>query len=729
LPVLPGASRRLRPACRLIMAHGVRRVVKAVGTTVAVIIGLGAPLGFGAAEYAEFRFDLRREAERTAAQVVEQISEIGPLWPHEAGRLREILASADAAASQDSREALLNSRGVLMVGQDREVQWPQNHVKVPVRAGEQLIGWLERQESARPILEEMGVVALISGLFGIAAFFGFRTLPLRVLDRTFARLEAGHQVLREREADLREQYLIRDAALNTMSQGLSMFDADWRLVICNQRYAKLYDLPPELTEPGTPFAAIVEHRIATNNFVGTAEEYRRITACPEIHPATLLRGQRDGRVIEIVQEPSRDGGWVATHEDITQRKRVEAQVREQNATLREQDRQLRKQNIWLDAALNNMSQGLCMFDAEGYLVVCNRRFADLYQLPETLTQPGTPLEAILAHRMERGFYGPTPEVFLHQVRLRVASTQRHVELVEQLDGRVIQLTHEPVADGGWVATHEDITERRRADARIAYLATHDPLTDLPNRVLFRDKLDKAIADAQHGSSFAVHCLDLDRFKEVNDTLGHPIGDALLIQVATRLRAALHTTDAVARLGGDEFALIQCELQRPEQASALAEQIIELIAQPFDIDGHEIVVATSIGVAIAPEDGVDPDQLLKSADLALYRAKSDGRGTFRFFEKEMDARLHARRRFESELRAALGNGEMEVYYQPLFNLQRNTISGFEALLRWHHPERGMVSPEEFIPSRRTRVSSCRSASGSCGRPARKRRLGRPTSGWR
>jgi diguanylate cyclase (GGDEF)-like protein len=194
----------------------------------------------------------------------------------------------------------------------------------------------------------------------------------------------------------------------------------------------------------------------------------------------------------------------------------------------------------------------------------------------------------------------------------------------------------------------------------------------------------------------VLCLDLDRFKEVNDTLGHPVGDELLRAVAGRLRRCVRETDTIARLGGDEFAIVQISRTQPTDATALASRIIEAIDAPFDIDGHRVAVGTSVGIAIAPTDGTDPDQLLKNADLALYRAKSDGRGTYRFFEQEMDQRMQARRKLELDLRRALVDGEFELHYQPFVNLDRNEVIGFEALLRWRHPERGMVSPAEFIP---------------------------------
>ena len=195
---------------------------------------------------------------------------------------------------------------------------------------------------------------------------------------------------------------------------------------------------------------------------------------------------------------------------------------------------------------------------------------------------------------------------------------------------------------------------------------------------------------------AVHLLDLDHFKNVNDTLGHPAGDKLLKMVADRLRALVRETDTIARMGGDEFAILQVAIAQPADATALAQRIIEAVSEPYDIDGHQVVIGTSVGIAVGPDDGVDPDQLIRNADLALYRAKGDGRGTYRFFEPEMDAQMQARRAMEYDLRKALAAGEFELHYQPVVNLESNEISGFEALIRWHHPEKGLISPGEFIP---------------------------------
>jgi diguanylate cyclase (GGDEF)-like protein len=240
------------------------------------------------------------------------------------------------------------------------------------------------------------------------------------------------------------------------------------------------------------------------------------------------------------------------------------------------------------------------------------------------------------------------------------------------------------------------SERARAEAQIAHMAHHDALTGLPNRVSFRKGMEAALARMKRGQSHAILCLDLDRFKGVNDTLGHPIGDALLQAVAERLRECVRETDSIARLGGDEFAVVQIGENQPVGSTTLARRIIEALSAPYEIEGHQVVIGASVGISVAPNDGDDPDQLLKNADMALYRAKGDGRGTYRFFEPDMDARMQARRELEMDLRKAIANGELEVHYQPLVNIEKNKVSGFEALVRWKHPTRGMVSPAEFIP---------------------------------
>src|SRR2546421_1980786 len=244
-----------------------------------------------------------------------------------------------------------------------------------------------------------------------------------------------------------------------------------------------------------------------------------------------------------------------------------------------------------------------------------------------------------------------------------------------------------MSHGGWVAIYEDITERHRAEEHIAHMARHDALTQLPNRVLLREKMAEGLARVDsHGEPMAVFYLDLDNFKAVNDTLGHPIGDKLLGTIATRIRGAVREGDTIARLGGDEFAVLQGH-SSPEAAGALARRLVSVISDPIEIDGQEINSGVSIGIALAPNDGNAADHLMKCADLALYRAKAEGRGTFRFFEPDMDASIQARRALELDLRRALGSGELSLVYQPQVNTVTRDIVGFEALLRWAHPQRG------------------------------------------
>ena len=366
--------------------------------------------------------------------------------------------------------------------------------------------------------------------------------------------------------------------------------------------------------------------------------------------------------------------------------------------LHRRDEEVTRQNQRLDIALENMSQGLCLFDKDKRLIVCNRRYIDLYQLPSELAKPGTSFREILEQRIVSGNYvSGKPESYVEERLRAVEERVPSTKLQELKDGRIVAIAHRPLPEGGWVATHEDITELQRIQAQVAHMAKHDALTDLPNRNLLRERIQWALLGRHKGGGFAVLYLDLDRFKSVNDTLGHPIGDELLKAVADRLRTCIRDGDTIARLGGDEFAIVQLSRNLPEDASRLAHRICQAIRQPFDLSGHHLVIETSIGIAVAPDDGEDPDQLLKNADMALYGAKNDGRGVFRFFESEMDARMKARRRLEVDLRLAVEASQFVVYYQPVMNARTQAVAGFEALVRWRHPERGLVAPDEFVPA--------------------------------
>ncbi|MCK8785853.1 EAL domain-containing protein [Roseomonas sp. NAR14] len=389
-----------------------------------------------------------------------------------------------------------------------------------------------------------------------------------------------------------------------------------------------------------------------------------------------------------------------------------ALARERESAERERRRQHRRFGV----ALDNMSQGLCMFDADGRLLVINRRLAALLgqecEAPDTGSCVGETLAGLVARMVAAGLAGSADAAAL-QARLgELAARRLAASFTWSLaDGRAFTVGFQPMAAdeawparaaeagearGGWLATFEDITERRRAEQRISHMARHDALTSLPNRLLLRERLEEAVARARQGRPCAVLCLDIDHFKTVNDTLGHAAGDALLRGMAACLRRHADEDAVVARLGGDEFAVIQFGADQPRQAERLADRLLRELGQPFEIAGRPVERSVSIGIAVAPGHGEDGDRLLRNADLALYRAKLDGRGRARLFEPAMDALMQARRALELDLRKALRQGEFELHYQPLVDLRRHRVSGFEALLRWRHPERGLVPPGEFVP---------------------------------
>jgi diguanylate cyclase (GGDEF)-like protein len=375
---------------------------------------------------------------------------------------------------------------------------------------------------------------------------------------------------------------------------------------------------------------------------------------------------------------------------------LEKTIAERTSELRQREAELSLQNLRFNAALENMPQGLCMFDSDRRLVVSNVQYATLYSLDPDRLKIGTPFREILEWRVANR---NCPENSQEYIEGRLAEVERgapYITVDEMQDGKFIEVIFQPLAEGGWVAIHDDVTQQKLSEERISHMAHHDALTDLPNRVMLREQLERHLHDAQRTAKLAVLCLDLDYFKQVNDTLGHPVGDALLCAVGERLRDCVRDCDIVARLGGDEFAIVQVGVDQPTSANGLAQRLVDEMAKPFTVEGHEIVIGTSIGISVAPNDGTDPDALLKGADMALYRAKDNGRNAFSFFESGMDAEMQERRTLEIDMRKAISAGEFELFYQPLMNLKNNAISGFEALLRWNHPSRGVVSPGTFIP---------------------------------
>lgn len=365
--------------------------------------------------------------------------------------------------------------------------------------------------------------------------------------------------------------------------------------------------------------------------------------------------------------------------------------------LRASERALAAQNDRLDAAMTNMVQGLCMYDADGKLVLFNPRFAEIYGLPKDKVTVGMTTYQLMAALTKYGAAADVDSVGTLTLREAIVRERKPGAFAQRLtDGRSISISYRPRPDGGFVVTFEDITDRLAAEERVKHLAHFDSLTDLPNRVTFYERTDSILTHLRRDESVAILSLDLDHFKNVNDTLGHPIGDLMLKAVAERMRSCIRGEDLLARLGGDEFALVQVPSAEQRDLPGLASRLIEVVGAPYEIEDHQIVIGLSIGIAIAPADGKQPDVLMKNADLALYRAKADGGGTYRFFEAAMDARMQARRVLELDLRKAVVNREFELDYQPIINVKTGAITSCEALVRWRHPQRGLIAPMDFIP---------------------------------
>lgn len=384
----------------------------------------------------------------------------------------------------------------------------------------------------------------------------------------------------------------------------------------------------------------------------------------------------------------------ATNEDLL---RTSAELSESAQAARRANDELITQNLLFNTALNNMSHGLCMFDAQGRLIVSNQKMESIYGLTQEQLRLGTSLHQLIGDMVEAGASAQDEAEQVAQLQSRLIEQNRSDTLTQELrDGRTILISHQPMRGGGWVATYEDITERHKAQAQVAYMARHDTLTDLPNRLMMREQLEEILASSnERGLSTAVMCVDLDNFKSINDTLGHPVGDALLRAVAGRIRNTVRETDAVARLGGDEFVVVQGNVEKPEQASSLAKRLIDALDDPYIIEGHQVLTGASVGIAVADPDHDAADDLLMQADVALYQAKGDGRGVFRFYEEGMNKRLQRRRALEAELRSANLDEQFHVVFQPIIGLGTNKVTTFEALLRWTHPVHGPVSPDEFI----------------------------------
>lgn len=481
-----------------------------------------------------------------------------------------------------------------------------------------------------------------------------------------------------------------EASLANMPQGLCLFDANKCLVASNDRFREIYNLPAELAAPGTSLEALLQYQSRQGVTTQLTLE-DNLKEMPSLLRQTAVTSE--GRTISIHRSPLSDGGWVATHEDVTE-------DRQRERLFADKATELELINSRFDAALNYMHHGISMFDDEKRLVVWNARYAEMFGFPSDYLEVGMHVNEIAADLVAWGVLKGGQNKA--SVELKVAAMDELAldsSWVEKLsDGRSILLSRQPMGYGGWLATSEDITERLRVEAEIVHLAHNDPLTSLANRAAFGMRLEEACKRAnRYGTPVTVMMLDLDKFKHVNDTLGHPAGDKLLVEVAHRLRATLRETDILARLGGDEFAIIQeGGDSQHEGAVALALRIIRSITEPFDLDGNEAKIGTSIGMALAPEHGVDAADLLKKADLALYEVKSAGRNDFRIFQQSMLDAVHSQHSSELLLRRAIESEELELHYQPVIDARTNEVCGAEALVRWRHPEKGLIGPDQFIP---------------------------------
>ncbi len=460
-----------------------------------------------------------------------------------------------------------------------------------------------------------------------------------------------------------------------LPQGIVLLDPEGRYILWNKQYAEIYSKTADLFEEGARLEDTLRVGVARGDYPEAAghEDEWIAARLEKLHEAGKRHEQTlsDGRVILIEERRTDDGGVVGLRVDITELKQREASFR-----------------LLFDD--NPVPMIVCALDDERILGV-NDAAVEHYGYSRAEF-------AKLTIRALQAFESEPPWKTDPTVEEQAARTWKHVKVDGTLIDLAIYSRHLTYEDRPAVLLAlMDITERKRAEARLAFMAQHDSLTGLPNRNLLRQTMEEMLFHTRRSAEkVAVLMLGLDNFKAVNETLGHAIGDKLLRGVAKRLRSTLREEDALARLNSDEFAIVQSGLTRPEDAVMLAKRLLEAIADPFLLDGNSVVIGASIGIAMAPADGDDSEKLLMSANMALSRAKLDSRGTFAYFEAELDARAQSRRKIEVELRDAIQNDVLRPYYQPLIDLQSGRITGFEALVRWPHPERGMVSPADFIP---------------------------------
>jgi diguanylate cyclase (GGDEF)-like protein/PAS domain S-box-containing protein len=518
------------------------------------------------------------------------------------------------------------------------------------------------------------------------------------LQQTRTDLITSENVRALAEADLsRERELARQnerftAAVENIKQGLSMFDAEMRLVVSNKHYACMYRLPQELTRPGASYDDIIAYCM-TNGVIkhcdvesATDRHVSKLVQLSPTEKSVQFDEHADGQLVRIIREPTEEGGWVAIHEDITEQRKAELELDETKR--------------FLDSIIKNIPIAVVVKDAQTLqYVLVNQAFEQAIAMPAEELTGRTAFDIYNAEdagsidAADREALLPASEgITIGETRAMIRSRGQRIYTSRRI------VMHDKAGRAKYlICVIEDITERKQAEQRIAYLAHHDALTGLSNRVALVERIEEAVARQRRRSEpFSVLMLDLDRFKQVNDTLGHPAGDKLLSEVAIRLKALLRETDVLARLGGDEFAIIQAdESEQRAAATTLAKRIIETLADPFMIGSDEVTIGASIGIALAPEHAGNSEDLLKMADLALYQVKATGRNGHRFFEAAMGESASARHAVEADLRRAIEQGEFELHYQPIIDAKTHRICSAEALIRWRHPVKGMIYPDQFI----------------------------------
>ncbi len=502
------------------------------------------------------------------------------------------------------------------------------------------------------------------------------------------------QIEREKDKHIAEQNMLINAAISNMSHGLSMYGPDQKLIISNDIYAKFYGLPKKMTKPGTKFKDILKYRLKN----GMADENeneieflkKRLEFVDGVPVATDYVEKVGKRLISVIRRPMPGGGWVATHQDVTEQYQKEKIIEQRSL-------ELEQQNMRFDAAVNNMSQGLSMFDKDHKLIICNKPFAKLYKLPKKLTKPGVSFWEILDHGAKSNLVSIADREERYKILSEVINAKEPVTgPITMLNGQIIFINHQPLKDGGWLSTHEDITEQYQKEEIIRHMAKHDGLTGLLNRRAFHDILQQKEKAIKSGKELAILCIDLDHFKPINDNFGHATGDGVLKTISERIDNCIKDFGVTARLGGDEFAALIDKKVDVKLLEEIAQNILRQLAKPVNFEEIEVIVGGSIGIAIAPKDGKDSETLMHHADLALYQVKSEGRGNYCFFENSMAEKQKRRATIESGLKSAIDNNELHLYYQPLISLSSNQISCCEALMRWEPKNGKKYPPTEFIP---------------------------------